>query len=135
MEIIEQNIEIKHKNLTKANYLYVSNFMKSNKKAKNTQYGYQLAKVKSREKNYLIVIDASDTFEFEISENRHLLKYDDLQYEFDEIYINGLDKFLIYAQEANIRIINEDDPDEIVFLFDDYSEALEYLKILDTNKS
>ena len=131
MEIIEQNIKIEHENLTRANYIFFKNFMNPLPKRYQNQFGYILAKVKVKEKLYSIVINADCGFEFNINSNRHIIKGDDLKFELPEIYINGLDKFLIYDQEANIRIINEEDPDEIVFVFTDYAEALEYLKTLD----
>jgi hypothetical protein len=50
----------------------------------------------------------------------------------EEYFINGMDKYLTFHSEAYFRVINENDPTETKYVFNNYYDALGYLESIDS---
>ncbi len=129
MEILDQNLEIENNNLAEANYLI---FNLKNNLPKN-EYGIILTRVKLKNnKVYSIVIESNsrdniDTVKSQIHSNEKMDS--DLLAEY---FINGMDKYLTFNNEAYYRTINENDHSETKYVFSNYYDALGYLESMDT---
>lgn len=128
MEILEQHLNIENDNLMQANYI-IFNLEKTLEK---NDYGFILTKIKLKNNNvYCIIIESNSRDKIDTIKS---YLPDDNKMDFDlfqEYFINGMDKYLSFNNEAYFRVINLNDDNESKYVFTDYRDAIGYLESID----
>ena len=135
MEVISQIINPSDDKVKHANYIYT---VISKLNSEYSPDGFLVSRFKLKNNNHYNIFVVSNSKPTSINtivnltNNKFELIDDEM---FEEFFLNGMDCYLRFDSEAYFRIVCEENPEEVKFIFTDYSEAFEYLQLIEENST
>lgn len=133
--LVNENLKLEDKNLYKANFLFIE---AEKRQLMENKYGFIISTFKNYHGDYYFIVVQSSVLGFRPTDVWNKVNDSDgveMDYEtIKEYFINGIEGYLRFENEAYIRIIYEKDPDRIKYVFTDYYEALDYMLQIEKTK-